>query len=207
VFETALSVPIDGVVASATVGPLIAAGTLTELAGGVAADLVHWVENSSGPLALVSVFVYSFLIAFVLPGPSEVVLGVAETSFLIGMPYWLRLVVIMLVSGTGKAMGSVVAFHVGQEAKQAGPIERRVRESRFDLYEWSEKTAVRLAKKYGYAGLAIALSVPFFPDTISIYAFAVLEEDYGKFAAATFAGSVGRLVVTIALFASGFAVV
>jgi uncharacterized membrane protein YdjX (TVP38/TMEM64 family) len=65
--------------------------------------------------------------------------------------------------------------------------------------EWSEKRTVQLAQRYGYAGLAVALSVPFFPDTLSIYAFAVLEEDYLRFAVATFAGSVGRLLFTLAL--------
>jgi uncharacterized membrane protein YdjX (TVP38/TMEM64 family) len=39
--------------------------------------------------------------------------------------------------------------------------------------------------------------VPFFPDTLSIYAFAILERDYLRFALATFAGSVGRLLVTV----------
>jgi uncharacterized membrane protein YdjX (TVP38/TMEM64 family) len=57
-----------------------------------------------------------------------------------------------------------------------------------------------LAQRYGYGGLAIALSVPFFPDTISIYAFAILETDYLKFAVATFFGSLGRLAVTVGLF-------
>jgi uncharacterized membrane protein YdjX (TVP38/TMEM64 family) len=41
--------------------------------------------------------------------------------------------------------------------------------------------------------------VPFFPDTISVYAFSVIDSDYRRFAAAAFAGGVGRLLVTIAL--------
>jgi uncharacterized membrane protein YdjX (TVP38/TMEM64 family) len=64
--------------------------------------------------------------------------------------------------------------------------------------EWSRTQMVSLAKRYGYIGMAIGLSVPFFPDTVSIYAFSVLEDDYLKFAAAAFSGSVGRLLVTIA---------
>jgi membrane protein YqaA with SNARE-associated domain len=196
---------VTGVVLGAeAVAPALGSG-VQSTAATVFEGVVHWVENASGPLALVVVFVYSVLIAFALPGPSEVVLGVAETPLLGMLPYWARLVLIILVSGVGKALGSIAAFHIGQEAKSAGPIERRIRESRYDVYEWSENKTVRLSKKYGYAGLALALSVPFFPDTISIYAFAVLEEDYVKFAAATFLGSVGRLVVTIALFAGGFA--
>jgi membrane protein YqaA with SNARE-associated domain len=111
----------------------------------------------------------------------------------------------MVVSGAGKALGSVFAFHLGQEAKESGPIVRFLRRSRFDLVEWSERQTVELARKYGYVGLALALSVPFFPDTLSIYAFAVLERDYVKFAAATFAGSLGRLLVTIGIF-GGFSI-
>jgi membrane protein YqaA with SNARE-associated domain len=159
-------------------------------------SLEQFVETATGPLGLVIIWVYSFLIAFVLPLPSEVVLAPAGHLQLgVETPYAADLGIIMLVSGLGKAAGSVFAFHIGQEAKSSGPVERRLRESRFDIVEWSEKTTVELARKFGYAGLAIALSVPAFPDTLSIYAFSVLEEDYLKFAAATFAGSVGRLLV------------
>nr|WP_224214719.1 VTT domain-containing protein [Natrinema longum] len=140
------------------------------------------------------IFLYSFLIAFALPGPSEVVL-LAPID--LGFPPWLALSSIMLVSAIGKAAGSVFAFHIGQEVKQSGPVTRWLRQSRWDVLGWSEKRSLQLARRYGYGGLAIALSVPFFPDTISIYAFAVLERDYPKFAVATFLGSLGRLVVTV----------
>ncbi len=157
------------------------------------------VRTVTGPAGLVIVFIYSFLIAVILPGPSEVVLAAPLRID----PLWLRLTVIILVSGVGKAFGSVVAFHLGHAAKESGPIIRWLRNSRFDVIAWSEKRSVELARDYGYAGLALALCVPFFPDTISIYAFSVLEEDYLKFAAATFVGSVGRLLVTIGLVAVG----
>lgn len=153
------------------------------------------VEAASGPLGLVLIFVYSFLIAFILPGVSEVVL---LADLRIGVPSWLELSLIMLVSGIGKALGSLLAFHIGQEAKQSGPVTRWLRNSRFDIVEYSESAVVILARRYGYIGLAAALCVPGFPDTLSIYAFAVLERDYVRFAAATFVGSVGRLVVTVA---------
>lgn len=61
-------------------------------------------------------------------------------------------------------------------------------------------------QRYGYGDLAVALSVPFFPDTISIYAFAVLEEDYVRFATATFLGSLGRLILVTSLFGGVVAV-
>lgn len=152
------------------------------------------VTTVTGPAGLVVVFAYSFLIAFVLPGPSEVVLF-APIDF---GPWWLVTAVVILVSGVGKAVGSLLAFHLGQEAKEAGPVVSLLRRSRFDVVEWSENRAVGVARRYGYAGLALALCVPAFPDTISIYAFSVLEEDYAKFAVATFLGSVGRLLLTLA---------
>lgn len=155
------------------------------------------VRTATGWFGLVIIFVYSFLIAFALPGVSEVVL-LAPLDM--GLGKWPRLALIILVSGLGKAAGSVFAFHIGQEAKDSGPVTRLLRRSPVDVVEWSEKKTLTLARKYGYAGLAMALCVPFFPDTLSIYAFSVLEEDYAKFAMATFIGSVGRLVVTIVFF-------
>ena len=178
------------------------AGDLSSLPSGFVSEthessgwLARFVRHATGWLGLVAIFVYSFLIAFALPGVSEVVL-LAPIDM--GLPYWIRMSTIILVSGIGKAAGSVFAFHIGQEAKESGPIVRALRRSRFDVIEWSEKRTVEVARKWGYAGLALALCVPGFPDTLSIYAFAVLERDYVKFALATFAGSVGRLVLWLA---------
>jgi membrane protein YqaA with SNARE-associated domain len=184
--------------------PLLAAGDLVPLSEWLPdlGWLEGFVRTATGPVGLGIIFLYSFLIAFILPGPSEVVLAAPLN---LGLPLWADLGIIMLVSAVGKAAGSVFAFHIGQEAKEAGPIIRWLRRSRFDVVEWSEKRSVELARKYGYAGLAGALCVPFFPDTISIYAFAVLEENYPKFAAATFVGSIGRLLVTIGLVVLGLA--
>ena len=154
------------------------------------------VRTATGWVGLAIVFVYSFLIAFALPGVSEVVL-LAPID--LGLSRWGRLSLIILVSGLGKAAGSVFAFHIGQEAKNAGPVERALRNSRFEVMEWTERRTLRLVQRYGFVGLAGALSVPFFPDTLSIYAFSVLSEDYVRFAVATFIGSVGRLLVTLAL--------
>jgi membrane protein YqaA with SNARE-associated domain len=177
-------------------GLLLSAPGLEWAASVVPIDVQSVVESATGWPGLGIVFGYSFLIAFVLPGPSEVVLAAPLD---LGLPTWASLATIMLVSATGKAAGSVLAFHLGQEVKQSGPIVRWLRQSRWDVLAWSERRSVQLAQQYGYAGLAIALCVPFFPDTISIYAFAVLERDYVRFAAATFVGSLGRLLVTMGL--------
>jgi membrane protein YqaA with SNARE-associated domain len=181
--------PATGTPAVAIPAFVSAVGPLDALLGGA-------VETATGWVGLVVIFVYSFLIAFALPGVSEVVLA-APLDLGLSTPG--RLAVIIAVSGVGKAAGSVFAFHLGQEAKQAGPIERWLRNSRFDVLEWTERRTVQIVQEYGFVGLAVALSVPFFPDTISIYAFSVLADDYARFAVATFAGSVGRLLVTLAL--------
>lgn len=161
--------------------PLVSLGGLTDA-----------VEHATGWLGLIFIAIYSFLISFVLPLPSEIVL-LAPLNLGIGEIGQVSLII--LVSGLGKAAGSVLAFHIGQEAKQSGPVIRALRRSSVDIVEWSERKTVELAKKWGYFGLAAALCVPGFPDTLSIYAFSILETDYVKFALASFAGSVGRLVL------------
>jgi len=170
---------------------------------GVFTAIEETVRSATGPLGLLVIAVYSFLIAFVLPLPSEVVLA---APLRLGLPRWVDLLLIVLVSSAAKAAGSVLAFHLGLEARRSGPVVRALCRSRFDVVQWSERTSVRLARRYGYAGLALALCVPGFPDTISIYAFAVLEEDYGLFALATFVGSLGRLLVTLLFFGGAAAV-
>ncbi|WP_080508258.1 YqaA family protein [Haloparvum sedimenti] len=194
---------LDGLLAAGTADSLLSAAALENLWSTVVAVSQSAVESATGWGGLGVIFVYSFLIAFALPGPSEVVLAAPLD---LGLPYWAVLGLIMLVSATGKALGSLFAFHLGQEAKRAGPVIRWLERSRFDVVEWSQKRTVTVARRYGYAGLALALCVPFFPDTISIYAFAVLERDYRKFAVATFLGSLGRLVVTILLVGGALAV-
>ena len=161
------------------------------------------VRTATGPLGLLIIGIYSFLIAFLLPLPSEVVL---IPNLRLGLPYTVELTIVILVSGLGKAAGSVFAFAIGHEVKESGPVIRLLRRSPVDIVTWSERKTVDLARKYGYAGLAMALCVPGFPDTLSIYAFSVLEEDYLKFAVATFAGSVGRLLVTLGIVGIGISI-
>lgn len=150
------------------------------------------VEHATGLIGLLIIFVYSFLIAIVLPLPSEIVLAAPLD---LGVPRWMTLTLIVVISGLGKSLGSILALRVGHEAKQAGPVMRALNRTGIDFVGISQRKTVAIAQQYGYIGLALALCVPGFPDTLSIYAFTVLEEDYLKFAAATFTGSVGRLVV------------
>lgn len=162
------------------------------------------VAAASGWTGLGLIFVYSILIAFILPLPSEIVLCpvgyvcAGNTLALAPIPHEVQIVMVIVVSGLGKAIGSIVALMVGHNASHSGVVVRALRRLGFSPLEWSERRMVALVQRWGYIGMAIGLSVPFFPDTASIYAFSVIEDDYRKFAAAAFAGSVGRLVITIA---------
>lgn len=151
---------------------------------------------------MVLIFVYSVLISFALPLPSEVVLCpvgyvCSGNTLALGFPIEVQVAAVIAVSALGKALGSVFALAIGHNASHSGIVVRSLQRLGFEPREWSQKKMVALVKKWGYVGMAMGLSVPFFPDTISLYAFAILEDDYLKFAAAAFAGSVGRLLVTI----------
>ena len=160
------------------------------------------IRAASGWSGVFLIFVYSVLIAFVLPLPSELVLCpvgyvCAGNSLALGLPLELQVVVVIAASALGKSLGSVFALAIGHNAARSGVVIRALRRLGLNPLEWSRKQMVSLAQKWGYLGMAIGLSVPFFPDTVSLYAFAILEDDYLKFALAAFAGSVGRLLVTI----------
>jgi membrane protein YqaA with SNARE-associated domain len=163
------------------------------------------VAAASGWSGLGVIFVYSFLIAFVLPLPSEIVLCPVgyvcpvNTLALAPLPHEVQIGLVIVVSGIGKAFGSVIALMIGHNASHSGPVIRAFRWAGFSPLEWSQTKLVALTQRWGHLGMAVGLSVPFFPDTASIYAFSVVGTGYKKFAAAAFAGSVGRLVVTMGL--------
>jgi len=169
----------------------------------IATDLMTAV---TGWPSLGIVFIYSFLIAFILPLPSGLVL---LTPLDIGLMASYELALIVIVSGLGKAAGSLVALTLGQRARRTSTFERwaenLLQRFNMDLIRWSKDESRELVHKYGYFGLGGALSIPFFPDTAPIYAFSLLDLDYGKFAVAVFAGSVIRLIIVIT-FVQGAAI-
>ncbi|WP_233738179.1 YqaA family protein [Halocatena pleomorpha] len=158
-------------------------------------ELKRAVKHAVGPFGLILIFIYSFLIAVVLPFPSEVVLAAPLN---LGVPEWITMALIVVVSSIGKALGSVFALTIGDKTIHSGPVIRAVERTGIDIVRISQRKTVQIAQQYGYLGLAAALCVPGFPDTLSIYAFTVIEQNYLKFAAATFIGSVGRLVIWLA---------
>lgn len=158
------------------------------------------IATATGWPGLGIVFIYSFVLGFaVLPLPSELVL-LAPLD--LGLSETVRLGLIMIISGLGKAIGSVLVLWISVAVRESDPVQKAIENSRFRFHEYSRRISVRMAKRYGYVGMALVLSVPFFPDTASVYAFSVLEDNYLKFSVAAFVGSVGRLLV-VALFLEG----
>lgn len=162
-------------------------------------SLQKLVREATGVVGLAIIGVYSFLVAVALPFPGEIVLA---AKLQLPVPDWAEIGLLVLVSSVFKSAGSVVAFWVG--GRSAGPITRWLKRSGVDLVKYGERATVKAARKWGYVGLTAVLSVPFFPDTITIYAFTALEESYVRFAAATFVGSALRLLLVATVLAPFF---
>lgn len=181
--------------------------TLEAVASGVLGAAV-------GPLGLLAVLAYSFLVAFVLPLPGELVLAVPVGM---GLSPPAALLVVVLVSSAGKAVGSLAVLRIGRGA--GVPVLDRLPDPPSPTAVASGAPAITgrtrglgarlagLGQRYGYLGLTAALAIPFAPDTAVLYAFSVLDTDRATFAAAAFAGSVLRLSIVAGLASAAFALV
>jgi membrane protein YqaA with SNARE-associated domain len=163
-------------------------------------------RTATGPGGIVLVFVYSVLVAFVLPLPGELVL-VPAPRMVLGVSPAASVAIVVLVSAAGKAVGSVLALRLGRAARSAAPsrwLLARVAPG----YRGQDRNGplVRFVHRYGYVGLGLVLSVPLLPDTAVVYAFSVMDADERRFAVAVFLGTVGRLLVALALVGGALAV-
>ncbi|AHG03612.1 hypothetical protein HALDL1_08380 [Halobacterium sp. DL1] len=166
------------------------------------------VEAATGPPGLVLIFVYSVLVAFVLPLPGELVLLPAPQMEL-GVSPALSIGVVILVSAAGKAVGSLAAFRIGRGAASARPAQwllDRLTPGHGEPQRGGPLMA--FVRRYEYPGLVALLSVPLMPDTVVIYAFSILSaDDERRLFLAAFFGTIGRLLVTLALVTGALAVV
>lgn len=157
------------------------------------------VEGATGPAGLALIFVYSVLVAFILPLPGELVLLPAP-QLAIGLSQPATIAVVVLVSAVGKALGSVWALRIGRSAVTARPAQWFFQRL-FPGYGSNTHDGVlrRFVRRYEYVGLAALLSIPLMPDTAVVYAFSVIESDEQLFALAAFVGTIMRLCLTLAL--------
>jgi membrane protein YqaA with SNARE-associated domain len=165
------------------------------------------IEGATGPAGLVLIFIYSVLVAFILPLPGELVLLPAP-QLAIGLSQPTTIAVVVLVSAVGKALGSVWALRIGRSAVTARPAQWFFRHL-CPRYDSSTRAGFlrHFIRRYEYVGLAALLSIPLMPDTAVVYAFSVIESDERLFALATFVGTIIRLSITLALAAGILAAV
>lgn len=178
------------------------------------ASFGEWVLSlATGLLGLVSVFGYSFLVAFILPMPGEIVLAMPID---LGLSPLATLALVIAISSLGKAIGSLAALRIGRRVNSFAPVETIRRRLLTLLYSLptpvsrsfsavstaieQDSRLVTLIRRYGYIGLALALAVPLMPDTAVVYAFSAIKIDPIKFAVAAFIGTVFRLLAVVGLF-------
>ena len=149
---------------------------------------------SSSPLLLLGfVFVYSLLVAAVLPLPAEAILVV---PLVLPSPWYVSFAIVILIAAFGKALGSLVALRIGYGVSHSGPVVRLT--ERIPYFRgFKRQRLTDFVRKYQYLGLGIALAIPFLPDTAPLYAFSVLENRPVLFATAAFFGTILRFLIIL----------
>lgn len=180
-------------------GPAVGLSQLVSVASAPLATLESTVEGvlrgATGPEGLVIVFLYSFLCAVLLPLPGELVLAV---PLQLGWSPGGELAAVVAVASTAKALGALATLAVARGATTSGPVAwllEAVPRPRSGAGNGLAGRLTEVTDRYGYVGLAGALSVPFAPDTAILYAFSVVDVRRPSFAAAAFVGTTLRLAI------------
>lgn len=197
-----------GLLGSGELGVVLA--RLVGLVGAPLATLESTVEGllrgATGPEGLLAVFSYSFLCAVLLPLPGELVLAVPLD---LGWSPAGELVAVIAVASTAKAVGALGVLAVARGATASGPVARLLEllPSPGPATGGFGGRLATVAERYGYVGLAGALSIPFAPDTAILYAFSVVDVRRTWFAAAAFVGTTLRLAIIAGLASAVLALV
>ncbi len=137
--------------------------------------------------ALVLIFFYEVGAAIVLPTPSELPLVSYQ---------WVPLWLVFLFAVAGKFVGSYVIFFLGDRMKDTERFQRMA--DRFPwiraVLRWSE----RFVRRYGVLAVFVLLSIPGFPDTVSLYLFAFVGRRPVLYATASALGTAVRMGLVLA---------
>jgi len=112
---------------------------------------------------LLLIFLYEIGAAVVLPTPSEIPL--------LGYNY-IPLAWIFLFAVLGKTVGAYIVFLVGDRVKGTAKFNRYL-----DRHHWAKRffdLSERFVRRYGVFAVFVLLSIPGFPDTVSLYLFAIV---------------------------------
>ena len=111
------------------------------------------------------VFLYEVGAAVILPTPAELPLVTYK---------WLPLGWMVLFAVAGKTIGSYLVFFLGDRMKNTERFHRLVGRYRVvrAIMDWSE----RFVRRYGVFAVFLLLCIPGFPDTVSLYLFALIGQ-------------------------------
>jgi len=131
---------------------------------------------------LLLIFLYEIGAAVVLPTPSEIPL--------LGYNY-IPLGWIFVCAVLGKIVGAYIVFLVGDRAKETARFQRFL-----DRCHWAKRffdVSERLVRRYGVFAVFVLLSIPGFPDTVSLYLFAIVGKRPILFSIASGLGTALRM--------------
>ncbi len=114
-------------------------------------------------IGLLVIFLYEVAAAVVLPTPSEIPM--------VGYNY-IPLGWIFVFAVLGKIVGAYIVFRAGDWAKKTEKFN-----SFLDRHPWAKRffdMSERFVRRYGVLAVFILLSIPGFPDTVSLYLFAIV---------------------------------
>jgi hypothetical protein len=156
---------------------------------GIFVNFLESLANSPVEYAIVLYF-YSIATAILLPIPVEVGLFLAPS---------LGILTKSLIVAAGKATGCILVFYLGLR------VERKIRQWSEHVFfiGWFERSMEWFVVKTRYWGLYFLMSVPFMPDTITIYLYSVFNKDEvmarNNFVIVNFLATINRCMIVIFL--------
>ncbi len=132
------------------------------------------------------VFLYEVGAAVILPTPAELPLVTYK---------WLPVGWMTLFAVAGKILGSYLVFFLGDRLKNTERFQTWVDRYRplQAIMRWSE----RFVRRYGAFAVFLLLCIPGFPDTVSLYLFAIVGQRPVLFALAAGAATAVRFGLVI----------
>ncbi len=137
--------------------------------------------------ALLLIFLYEIGAAVILPTPSELPVLTYK---------WIPLEWLFLFAVAGKTLGSYVVFFLGDRVKSTNRFQRLAARYAWirRILEWSE----RFVRRFGFWAVFVLLSIPGFPDTVSLYLFALVGNRPVLFSIAAGLGTAVRMGLVLA---------
>ena len=140
-------------------------------------------------VGLLLIFLYEVGAAVVLPTPSEIPV--------LGYDY-IPLAWIFVFAVLGKTVGAYIVFMVGDRAKETARFQRFL-----DRHRWAKRffgVSERFVRRYGVFAVFVLLSIPGFPDTASLYLFAIVGKRPVFFSIAAGLGTAVRMGLVLVGF-------